>query len=147
MITVSEPSRPMLRLCYCSPDRPVWRSRVNVEFLYGTWPPCWPWPRAPITSASADSDLLMLIVSFNRSLFSPAPEVVSLSLPAKSTAEYEHYTRLHHMRRTQVQHGLALLLSQRVETLDFESEDGVGSRRPLVHQRRCYCTPTASSVQ
>lgn len=47
-----------------------------------------------MTSASADSDLLMLIVSFNLSLFSPAPEVANLSLPAKSTAECEPYTPL-----------------------------------------------------
>lgn len=38
-----------------------------------------------MTSARAESDLLMLIVSFSLSLFSPAPDVASRSLPARST--------------------------------------------------------------
>ena len=38
-----------------------------------------------MTSASAESDLLILIVSFSRTLFSPAPDESSLSDPAKST--------------------------------------------------------------
>ena len=42
-----------------------------------------------MTSASAERDLLILIVSFNRSLLSPAPDEASRSDPARSTTSLD----------------------------------------------------------
>lgn len=68
-----------------SPDRLVCSSLVSVELRYGTCPPDCPVPNAPMTSARADKDLLMWMVSFRRSLLVPAPDESSRSLPARST--------------------------------------------------------------
>lgn len=125
-----------------------------------------------MTSASAESDLLMLMVSFKRSLSAPAPDELRRSDPAKSTALSvgpsslatphpnfrsslpsqwkDHKCSVDKFKSvwlTKIQHSLALLARQRVHTLHFERKDRMRAGRALIHERRSYRSSALGAIQ